>query len=253
MVEYVNTLPLAHGLERFVPGAEVIADTPGALAGAMAAGRLDLGLVPVASLEGSDWPVVSGLGICSRGPVASVLLLADGPVDDIERVAFDPASRTSNRLVAMWLAHHERPVRWVDAPGDAAARLGAAGATVVIGDEALFWDTPVTTRVDLGEAWAAWTGLPFVFAVWAGPAGSDSGLADALHRCYAHNRERLDALADHAAGGDPARGARFRQYLTQNIHYDVGERERAGWAAYRERLEAVPAPPYRGTRHVHSA
>ena len=48
--------------------------------------------------------------------------------------------------------------------------LAAADAALVIGDPALYFGGE-TGRLDLGEEWAARTGLPFVFAFWAGPPG----------------------------------------------------------------------------------
>ena len=46
--------------------------------------------------------------------------------------------------------------------------LEAADAALVIGDPALYLDTDVP-RLDLGEEWQRRTGLPFVYAFWAGP------------------------------------------------------------------------------------
>ncbi len=52
--------------------------------------------------------------------------------------------------------------------------LARADAALVIGDPALDIDTaaPKLTKIDLGAAWQALTGLPFVYAMWSGRAGA---------------------------------------------------------------------------------
>jgi chorismate dehydratase len=234
VVRYANTLPLATGLSRHLPGAEIVLETPAAIAEGLAMGTLDVGIVPVAALaEHPEWRVAEGLGIVSDGPVRSVLLLANKPIDETRRLVIDPASRTSNVLARLWL--RERLGRDVEiVPGGASVeeRLAAGDAAVVIGDDALFWPGRVPERVDLGGAWRSWTGLPFVFAVWAGPGAGAAGLAEALLACYEENATRLDVLARDAAPGDPARQALLESYLRHHVRYRLGAREREGMDTY---------------------
>src|SRR2546425_423243 len=56
-------------------------------------------------------------------------------------------------------------------------------AALIIGDNALLLDGAAARdaeKIDLGEAWTVMTGLPFVYAFWAGPGAaltaSDIGL-----------------------------------------------------------------------------
>jgi chorismate dehydratase len=81
-------------------------------------------------------------------------------------------------------------------------------------------------QVDLGAAWRALTGLPFVFAVWTARDGVDLG--DLPQRLEGAKREGLAKVAEivrrHAVGrGWPAGLA--LQYLTVYLKFDVGERE----------------------------
>ena len=228
VVGYHNMLPLASDLESHVPGAVVERGRPSVLADRLAAGDLDVGMVPVAALAAHPgWSVVPNLGIAGRGAVDSVLLLSRTPLADTTRLVLDPASRTSNVLARLWLTHTlGREVAVEEGESDLAARL-ARGAAVAIGDDALFHTETAAVTVDLGAAWTEWTGLPFVFAVWAGPGADVPGLAAGLEACLAANLERLDALAA-AAEPDPARAARVAAYLRESICYRLGEREERG-------------------------
>ncbi len=52
--------------------------------------------------------------------------------------------------------------------------LEVADAALLIGDPALD-ARRVGSKLDLGEEWTRLTGLPFVYAVWAGPVGRVRG------------------------------------------------------------------------------
>jgi len=230
VVSYANALPLAHGLAAHLPGAELVAAAPAVIVGELDAGRLDVGLVPVAALAGRPhWNVVPGLGIAGEGEVRSVLLLAHRDPAKLRTLLPDPASRTSNVLARLWLAHlGADPAVPPGGPSTVAERLAAAEGTVVIGDAALHWDGDMPFRVDLGAAWTEWTGLPFVFAVWAGPGAGGRHLERAFLECHLENAERLEALARHAHPDDPARAALVESYLRESIRYRLGPREERG-------------------------
>jgi chorismate dehydratase len=252
-VGFMNTLPLAEGLERHLPGAVILRTTPARIADDLEAGALDVGLVPVAALAANpSWKIVPGLGIAAEGPVRSVLLLSRVPAHRIRRLVLDPASRTSNRLARLWLRHaFGADPAAVTGPADPARRLDAGDAAVVIGNDALFWNTPVAERVDLARAWTDWTGLPFVFAVWAGPGADAPGLAEGLSACYGENAQRLGDLAERAAPGDPARRDLIESYLRTNIRYRLGSREREGMARFLGMADAAAvAAPREGESHV---
>jgi chorismate dehydratase len=252
VVSFTNTLPLASGLERHLPEAEIVRTTPSRIADGLEAGDLDIGLVPVAALGANpSWTVVPGLGIAAEGPVRSVLLLSRVPVHRIRRLALDPASRTSNQLARLWLRHvHAVVPECVPGPPDPVRRLEAGDAAVVIGNDALFWTTPVAEHVDLGRAWTDWTGLPFVFAVWAGPGAGDPGLAAGLEACYRENAARLSELAERAAAGDSARRDLIESYLRTNIRYRLGSRETEAMNRFLGMAAADAALSPEGESHV---
>jgi predicted solute-binding protein len=252
VVEFTNTLRLAVGLERFLPGAELVRATPARIAADLEAGRLDVGLVPVAALAANpDWAVVPGLGIAAEGPVSSVLLLSRVPLADLRRLTLDPASRTSNVLARLWLeAKLGRPLTVEAGPADLATRLDRGEATVAIGDAALFFDGEALERVDLGLAWTEWTGLPFVFAVWAGPGAGDPALASALHCCYETNRDRVEELVRDAFPADDGKRRWAAAYLRENIRHELGPREREGLDEFLRRGRAGGAFRERARTHV---
>ena len=224
-VDYLNARPLVWGLERGL-GAERLElshHVPAEVSRRLAAGELDVGLLPVielARIPGLE--IVPGLGITTRGPARSVLLVARRPLESIATLALDPESRTSNVLARVLLADvwRVRPAL-VEADAD---------ATVRIGDKALYEPPPAGTHgVDLGEAWTATTGLPFVFAAWAAREGVlDRELYGLLHASRREGSRAIDAIAEAYEWRGRRDPELARRYLRENIQYRLGAAELDG-------------------------
>ena len=72
-------------------GLRMVIDAPPALADRLKAGELDLAMIPSVEYlrEGDAYRLIPDVCIASRGPVGTVLLLTQKPVDKIRSVAVD--------------------------------------------------------------------------------------------------------------------------------------------------------------------
>jgi len=129
--------------------------------------------------------------------------------------------------------------------------LARADAALIIGDPALFLDHRARglEKTDLGAEWTALTGLPFVWAFWAGRAGAvDDGAVAALQAARDAGLAASDAIADAYCG--PDRAAVGRAYLRENMKYGLGPDEQAGleryydWAAEAGVVERARPPVF---------
>src|SRR5436305_6645164 len=103
-VNYLNTKPLIHNLEALAPQAALSLDVPSRLADRLAAGDLDVALIPVIEyFRGDGYTIVPDVAIASRGPLLSVTLFSKVPWPAIRRVALDEGSRTSAALTRVLL------------------------------------------------------------------------------------------------------------------------------------------------------
>ncbi len=236
-VGFLNARPLYEGLDRD-PGIALRYDVPAVCADLLHAGAIDVGLVPVIELLRGPvaYEIVPGLAIACDGPVNSVALFTRRPIGDVRRIALDVSSRSSVGLVRVLCRHHFRiDPEFVDAAPDLGAMLDAADAALLIGDPALraSADALGAVKIDLGEAWKAFTGLPFVFAVWAARPGAlgAAGVAR-LHAARRAGDAAIPAIAAAEAGGDRAETARLAQYLRRNIRYDLDDEAVRGLARY---------------------
>ncbi len=230
-VSYLNARPLTWALDRDRERWFIRYDLPARCAALLHAGDTDLGVIPSIEYLRGDYRIVPGVGIGSRGAIASVALFATREPKDIRTVALDTSSRTSVALLKVLLANHFRvtPELKPHAP-DLRSMLRACDGALLIGDPAL--ETHVGTGVmkfDLGEAWTAMTGLPFIYACWTGRPGVLTGDdVRALQAAQAEGVEAADEIAREYAGLDEPRVARAAAYLRDNCRYGLGADEAAG-------------------------
>lgn len=237
-VNYLNTKPLVERLTDFAPNLDLSFDLPSRLADKLAAGELDVGLIPVIEyFRGDNYSFVPGVGIGSRGPVLSVTLFSRVPWADIRSVALDEGSRTSAALTHILLRkrYGVRP-RVEPLPIDAPAEAADTDAVLLIGDRAMRACLPAHRYAyDLGQEWADWTGRPFVYAVWAVRDGVDLGdTADAFRRAKEYGLAHAGAIAAREAPALGLDAGYCRRYFTNIINYDLGPAELAGLRRYYE-------------------
>jgi chorismate dehydratase len=246
-VSFLNARPLVWGLDAHGDRFNVRFDLPSRCASLLHAGDIDVGLIPSIEYVAGDYAIVPGVGIVSEGEVASVALFARGPVESVRSIALDTSSRTSVALTRVLCARHFgiQPT-YVHAAPDLDRMLAQADAALVIGDPALFVDTEARglNKVDLGAAWTAMTGLPFVYAFWAGRPGAMSGEDVALLQAArdAGVREHA-AIAREFFPSDPEKQAIAERYLRTNIRHDVGTREQEALALFFNLAASAGAAP----------
>ena len=225
-VPYLNAYPLVWGIEP-----RTTFEVPSLLADRFAAGGYDVALIPVfEAFRRRDVAIVDGVSISCLGAVRSVILAHREPLQDIEEIVLDPASRTSANLLRVLLAE-----RFHIAPRLVPAADSPHAARLIIGDPALAFHNqhpPEWHILDLGQAWHAWTGLPFVFAVWTMRGGLAPEVAAAFRAVAASGMAHRNDIA--AREVDPAAAL---DYLTRCIRFDLGDPQKLALARFRHLLE----------------
>jgi chorismate dehydratase len=229
-VTYLNAKPLIVSLAQRAPHAEIVIDYPSRLAEALAAGRLDVAMIPsIEYARGSGYRIISDACIACDGPVRSVKLYGRVPAERVRTLALDEGSRTSAALARILLKE-----RFGLSPEVFPLPIGAvieeveADAMVLIGDRGMLPTSGQFEFVwDLGEQWSLWTGLPFVFAMWiARPGVNLPGVEDALSAARDDGLSRLEEIARSEAPGLGLAEADCLSYLRDHLKFHFGPRER---------------------------
>lgn len=246
-VSFLNTVPLVwgmlHGEQQGLFELEFC--LPAECADRLAAGEADVGIVPSIELDRLNLDFLPGAGIACRGAIRSILLISKVAPEAIRTLAADSSSRTSVELARVLLSERygARPHVW-NRPPDLGSMLETADAALIIGDPALRLDPGALPYLvlDLGAEWHALTGLPMVFAVWAGPRERlRPGLAEALLESCRFGRRHLEDIVHREA---PLRGipeALAREYLRRHVVNEFTEQEYRALHAFLERARRLRA------------
>ncbi len=168
-VPFVNAVPLVAKFKA-EGGAELEFRWPSKLPELLNAGIVDA--ILCSSFDALSVPgrtAAAGVCIGSRGAADSVRLFSKVPFSEIGSLCLDASSMTSNALAQIILREQcgvEPAV--VLADPDLEPMLALADAAVLIGDKGMCADGFGLHVLDLGKAWVALTGLPFVWALWIG-------------------------------------------------------------------------------------
>ena len=211
---------------------------PSECANEVASGAADIGIIPSVELNYRDYGRVSGLGIACRGAVRSILLVSSKPFSEIETLAGDTSSRTSIALARVVLAQrYGVQPRVISRPPDLVRMLEDADAGLVIGDPALHLDPGALGDhvLDLGAEWTTLTGLPMVFAIWAGRKETIRQAVEAIFTAsYQFGRDHLDDIIRVEAAQRGIRPELARDYLTRHIICELGAAEYQGLELFLE-------------------
>lgn len=193
-------------------------------------GKVEIGLVPAAEIYRQRLEIVPGVGIACRGPVRSILLFSRVPWPMVRTLAADLSSRTSVQLARVILRERYGVEPQIsEQPPVLEEMLARADAALIIGDPALRLDPDSLPYecLDLGGEWELLTGLPMVFAAWAGKS-PHSSLPDLTTRSYEFGATNLAEIVDSEYTKRRITRALADEYLRRYIRFELCSREMEG-------------------------
>jgi chorismate dehydratase len=242
-ISYLNTAPLMWDFEHGGPHPlaenakgwgtqfEISYTLPSACARSLADGTADIGIIPAAAYtEIPGLQVLPEVAIASRRAVRSILLVSNIPMEKVRTVALDTSSMTSVALTKVlfqkWLGGGRT---FTAMAPNVDQMLAEHDAGLLIGDPALKIDRKRYHTVDLAEEWIRHTGKPFVFAFWAVRANALKEATPSLDLAAVFQKSRdrglepsnLNQIAREWAPRLDMNETDVRNYLTQNIHYQL--------------------------------
>jgi chorismate dehydratase len=201
IVQYLNTAPLVWGFTHgpLAGKYDLSFTVPSQCAEALRAGESDIAIIPAIEYQRIDGLVMlPDLAIASKRQVRSLLLVAKRLIGEVQSIALDSSSRSTQALTRILCADrwHIAP-QFFEASPDLHAMLRDADAALLIGDPALRLAVQLdglarrdengvlvcsgdavglpgaeTLHVyDIVEEWQRSTGLPAVLAAWAARDG----------------------------------------------------------------------------------
>jgi chorismate dehydratase len=241
VVSYFNTQPLLLGIEKadFLSKIELVKDYPAKIAQALIDGQIDIGLVPVAITPLLSNPqLVSDFCIGTMSKVASVAIFSKVPMEQITSIYLDYQSRTSVQLARILLKEFwKKDIQFLQAEEGYIQKIGETAAGVIIGDRALANLTEFEYVYDLGEAWMAYTGLPFVFAAWMSNQPIPEDFRTLFNNANAYGVEHIEEVLNQL----PVRTHSYdmETYYTKNIEYRLTDTMQQGMQLFLEKVKQL--------------
>jgi chorismate dehydratase len=227
-VSYLNTKPLLFGIENspIIHKISLITEYPSRIADMLLRDEIDIGLVPVSIIpQLKEYHINTQYAIGCDGPVASVCLFSQCPMDEIDTVLLDYQSRTSVALVRLLFKKHWRKdPKFQSADPDFLQSIQGRTAAIVIGDRALEQRKKSAYTYDLGEAWKELTGLPFVFAAWISNKVLDPEWVEQFNQANSFGIQNISRVIQQI----PETNFDLNEYYTRFLSYDLDGEKKKG-------------------------
>jgi chorismate dehydratase len=240
---YLNSAPL---IWSFLQGphegsVDFVEAVPARCAQLLAQSTVEVALVPVIEYQRiAGGSLVPNVCVGSRKEVLSVVLVSKNKrLEDIRTVALDESSRTSATLVKIIFREFlEREPEWTTRAPNLEAMLEQNDAALIIGDPGMTFPRQGLNVWDMAGLWRQHTGLGFIFAMWmvrgdaigATERARSVDFAGARDEGVAHIEEIVRSYQDKI----PMRIQELRNYLTENIVFNVDESMERGLRLYFE-------------------
>lgn len=243
-VKYANTYPFIYGLKESGFEKKVIIETdhPAQCAAKLISGKVDIGLVPVATLPLlKEYHIISKYCIGANGNVRTVMLLSNCPAEEIKAIYLDYRSLSSISLIKILAKYAwKKEFVWINTTeGFDFINIGPDEAVVLIGDQCFEYEQNFTYRTDLAGEWKEFSGLPFVFACWTSNKKLDKEFTDELDKALQSGVSNIDAVVKKFERTGTIRGQDLKKYLTENIDFNFNDDKKKGLKLYLELLSKL--------------
>jgi chorismate dehydratase len=238
-VSYLNTRPLLYGIlhHKVLQQIELIEDYPAKIAELLIENKIDVGLIPVATIPRlKEHHIITDYCIGADGPVASVCIFSEVPIEEVKNVYLDYQSKTSVNLARILLRDYwKKDVELIEARGeDFRAKIKGTTAGVIIGDRALEQRTRSKYIYDLGEAWMKHTGLSFVFATWVANKTLPAEFINDFNEANALGLQHINEVIKETGSSY----FDLKKYYTNYISYHLNDEKRKGMKLFLQLLNA---------------
>jgi len=243
-VKYANTYPFIYGMKESGFDKKVLLQTdhPADCAAKLINGKVDIGLIPVASLVLlNDYEIISDFCIGANGEVRTVMLLSNSPFSEVKTIYLDYRSRSSVNLTKVLAKNFwKKRYRWSDTSENFDFKsISKNEAVVLIGDQCFEYENFYRYRVDLALQWKKYTGLPFVFACWVANRKLDAGFLEEFNQALETGVKNIDDVVDKMGQTGIITAEVLKNYLTKNIDYYFDDEKKEGMNLFMDLLKKL--------------
>ncbi|HCC70422.1 MAG TPA: hypothetical protein DEQ09_04635 [Bacteroidales bacterium] len=246
-IRYSNTYPLIYGLQNsgIELNAKIEIDHPSECARKITEGEADIGLIPVVALyKDKSLSIIGDYCIGSKGPVRTVLLLSNKPVNELDTIFLDYRSNTSVALTKlMSLRFWKNNFDWKETyPDFNFSGIADNEGLLLIGDQCYEMESNFRYKTDLAVEWNKYTGLPFVFACWVTNKSLSNSYITRFNNAMVYGLNNIDKVVKYFGNKGAMTPDMLYDYLTVNIDYILDKEKRIAMNTFFEYLKDIKEP-----------
>lgn len=231
-VSYINTIPFIYGIENsdIRDKIDLTIDHPAACADRLINNKVDIGLVPVASLiDLNYYNFVSDYCIGATAKVKTVILASNSPLKDITTIFLDSQSRSSVMLAKVLAKNYWKiNPKWENVNYNKLININDKNtAAVIIGDKVFDNEDSFIYKYDLAEEWIKYTKLPFVFATWVANKKIDNNFISEFNSALKYGVSNIDMAVANYDNSFISKDL-TQEYLSNNISFLFDNRKKQG-------------------------
>jgi chorismate dehydratase len=231
IVSYLNSKPFLYGLNTMLNDKyiQISLDIPSKIVAKLDFGIADIGLIPVAGLQDlNDYRIISDFCIGAVKKVRTVVLVSDVPLEQIDTILMDYQSRSSVLLSKVLAKFYwKKEFKWENTCNNFHNKsIKGSTAGVVIGDRVFDIENRYKYSYDLSEEWSNFTGLPFVFAVWASTKNISGEFESVFNRALSYGIENIEKIVE--TEQPKYMDVNIQDYFKENISFDFDTKKKEG-------------------------
>jgi chorismate dehydratase len=234
LTDSLEYLPLIYGLKNKIIdyNFKLSFDTIISNANKLRDGEIELGIISSLdyALKKETWHIVPDLCVSSPQQINHAQLFFNKGLNDISKVAIDNNAASEATLLKILMREkYMMSPEYIVMESDLDKMLSVAESALIVGDHGLNYYKTHRNRIDLNEEWLDLTGLPFVYAFWAGRemtiTPTDVGIIQTSCELGIKN---LEKISKEYAESHPHSWSFYHDFFTQNISFSFSDLEKDG-------------------------
>ncbi len=195
-------------------------------------GEIELGIISSLdyALKKETWHIVPNLCISSNQKIKHVQLFFKKGLKDIRKVAVDK-NAISEAILLKILMREKFLISpdYIEMEPDLEKMLLNTEAALIVGESSLNYYRTHRNRLDLNEEWLDMTGLPFVYAFWAGRELTiTTNDLKVIQSSFDLGIKNLEKISKDYAKKHREDWAFYHDLFTQNLSYFFSDQEKDG-------------------------
>jgi chorismate dehydratase len=195
-------------------------------------GEVELGIIPSVEYgqKKETWRIIPDIAVSSKGAAKDMLLFFHKGLKDIKNISIDDNASIS--LLLLKILIKEKFIlnpEYIKMEPHLDTMLAQTDAAFITGEKAFEYARTNQNYLDLGEEWEDLTGLPFVYAFWAGREFTiKKEEVNIIKNAFELGKRNLMQISKEYAENNSEDWVYYHDFLTHNRNYTFSDHERDG-------------------------